>query len=59
MTTPARRPPARNPLNRQSQAILATLYPGQIPAVVVQRALQRMAAADRRRARKVGREAGA
>lgn len=52
----ARRPPTRNPLTARSQAILATLYAGQIPAVVVERALTRMAAADRKRARKTARD---
>lgn len=56
MTAAARRAQARNLLTRQSEAILATVYAGQIPAVVVERALQRMATADLKRARRAARD---
>lgn len=52
----ARRSPSRNPLTARSSAILANVYAGQIPAVVIERALTRMAEADRKRARKAARE---
>lgn len=54
--TPARRPQARSLLTSQSEAILTTLYPGQVRAVVIERALQCLAAADRKRARRAARE---
>ena len=43
-----RRPTARELLTAQSEHILATDYAGQIRAVVIERALRRMADADRR-----------
>ncbi|WP_172624723.1 hypothetical protein [Streptomyces griseofuscus] len=42
------RPTARELLTDTSQEILTTVYPGQVRAVVIERALRRMAAADRR-----------
>jgi hypothetical protein len=50
--TPQRRPTARELLTDTSARILATVYVGQVRAVVIERALKRMAEADRRRARK-------
>jgi hypothetical protein len=55
VTAPTRRPQARQLLTPQSERILATRYPGQVRAVVIERALRRMAAADERRARKAAR----
>jgi hypothetical protein len=58
MTTPPapkRRPPARELLTATAERILATRYPGQVPAVVIERALMRMAAADARRQRAAAR----
>lgn len=43
-----RRPAARELLTPTSEQILATVYPGQIRAVVIERALKRMAKADQR-----------
>lgn len=48
---PKRRPQARELLTRTSERILATRYAGQVRAVVIERALMRMAAADQRRDR--------
>ncbi|MEU9444625.1 hypothetical protein AB0D42_27840 [Streptomyces sp. NPDC048304] len=45
---PTRRPTARELLTETSERILATRYPGQIRAVVIERALKRMAQADQR-----------
>jgi hypothetical protein len=50
-----RRPIARELLTATSERILATRYPGQVRAVVIERALMRMAAADQRRERAAGR----
>lgn len=50
--TPQRRPTARELLTDASDRILATVYAGQVRAVVIERALKRMAEADQRRARK-------
>ena len=50
-----RRPPARQLLTPQSDNILATRYPGQVRAAVIERALRRMAEADQRAARKAAR----
>lgn len=47
-----RRAPARQYLTPQSEAILATVYAGEVRAVVIERALRRMAEADRRHRRK-------
>jgi hypothetical protein len=49
--TPKRRPQARELLTTTAERILATRYPGQVRAVVIERALMRMAAADARRDR--------
>lgn len=58
--SPQRRPQARELLTRQSEAILATRYAGQVRATVIERALRRMAEADERAERKALRgEAGA
>lgn len=54
MTTqpmPRRRMSARELLTVTSERILATRYPGQVRAVVIERALRRMAAADQRQQR--------
>ncbi|MDX3549718.1 hypothetical protein PV729_45375 [Streptomyces europaeiscabiei] len=53
--TPKRRPQARELLTDTAARILATRYPGQVRAVVIERALQRMAAADARRQRAAAR----
>ncbi len=50
-SAPKRRPQARGLLTATAERILTTRYPGQIRAVVIERALMRMAAADARRAR--------
>lgn len=50
-----RRPPVRQLLTAQSEYILATHYPGQVRAVVIERALKALAEADRRRKRKAAR----
>lgn len=42
----------RKYLTVTAERILAENYPGQIPAAVIERALKRMATADRRAARK-------
>lgn len=52
-----RRPTARALLTAQSEYLLATVYAGQVRAVVIERALERMAEADRRRKRKAARGA--
>lgn len=52
---PRRRTIARDLLTPQSEHILATAYPGQVRAVVIERALRRMADADRKKARREGR----
>lgn len=52
---PKRRPPARELLTATAERILATRYQGQVRAVVIERALMRMAAADRRRQRTAAR----
>jgi hypothetical protein len=49
-----RRPTARELLTETSERILATLYPGQIRAVVIERALKRMARADQKALRQAG-----
>lgn len=49
--TPKRRPQARELLTTTAERILATRYQGQVRAVVIERALMRMAAADQRRER--------
>lgn len=49
--TPKRRPQARELLTTTAERILTTRYPGQVRAVVIERALMRMAAADQRRER--------
>lgn len=46
-----RRPQARELLTATAERILATHYAGQVKAVVIERALTRMAAADTRRQR--------
>lgn len=56
--TKQRRPPARQLLTPQSENILATRYPGQVRAAVIERALRRMADADQRAARKAARAIG-
>lgn len=53
--TPKRRPQARELLTATAERILATSYPGQVRAVVIERALIRMAAADARRNRAAAR----
>ena len=45
------RPRPMVPMTETVQRILATRYPGQVPAVVLERALRQMAARDQRRAR--------
>lgn len=55
MTT--RRPIARELLTAQSEYVLATVYVGQVRAVVIERALKALAEADRRRKRKAARTA--
>jgi hypothetical protein len=50
----ARRPAARELLTRTSEEILATVYPGQIRAVVIERALKRMVRADQRALHQAG-----
>jgi hypothetical protein len=52
-----RRPPARELLTAQSEYVLATHYPGQVRAVVIERAPKALAEADRRRKRKAARTA--
>ena len=52
---PKRRPPARELLTATAERILATRYQGQVRAVVIERALMRMAAADARRQRAAAR----
>jgi hypothetical protein len=47
-----RRPTARELLTRQSERILAVCYPGQVRAVVIERALRQMAERDHRRAKR-------
>ncbi|MFJ1653670.1 hypothetical protein ACIOC2_20230 [Streptomyces sp. NPDC088337] len=42
--SPQRRPTAREVLTRRSEELLATVYAGQVRAVVIERALERMAA---------------
>lgn len=61
MTAPTarRRTLARRLLTPQSENILDTVYAGQARAVVIERALRRMAEADRRAARKAARQGGA
>jgi len=56
--TPQRRSTARQLLTRTSDRILATCYVGQVRAIVIERALRRMAAADERAARKELRAGG-
>lgn len=51
---PQRRPTARELLTQTSEQILANLYAGQIRAVVIERALKRMAAADQRALHQAG-----
>lgn len=43
-----RRPAARELLSPTAEQILATVYAGQVRAVVIERALRRMAKADQR-----------
>lgn len=45
------RPRPRVELTEAAERILARRYPGQVPAVVIERALRRLAALDARRAR--------
>lgn len=52
-----RRPTARHLLTAQSEYLLATVYAGQVRAVVIERALKSLAEADRRRKRKAARGA--
>jgi hypothetical protein len=52
-----RRPTARALLTAESEYLLATHYPGQVRAVVIERALKALAEADRRRKRKAARGA--
>lgn len=52
-----RRPQARHLLTAESEYILATHFPGQVRAVVIERALKALAEADRRRKRKAARTA--
>ena len=54
--TAKHRPTARQLLTRQSEHLLATVYAGQVRAVVIERALRRMAEADARQRRKGERE---
>ena len=49
-----RRPVARELLTRTSEQILATVYPGQVRAVVIERALKRMAKADQKALHRAG-----
>ena len=49
-----RRPAARELLTQTSEHILATVYAGQVRAVVIERALKRMAKADQRALLKAG-----
>ena len=49
-----RRPTARELLTETSERILATLYPGQVRAVVIERALKRMAQADQKALQQAG-----
>lgn len=51
-----RRPQARELLTRQSEQLLATTFAGQVRAVVIERALRRMADAEARQRRNAGRE---
>jgi hypothetical protein len=53
-----RRPTARELLTDTSERILATQYPGQVRAVVIERALMKMAAADARQRRTAAQRAG-
>lgn len=53
--TPKRRPQARELLTHTSERILDGRYAGQVRAVVIERALMRMAAADQRRERAAAR----
>ncbi|MEV8396107.1 hypothetical protein ACFVAF_34705 [Streptomyces sp. NPDC057596] len=46
--SPQRRPTAREVLTPRSEDLLATVYAGQVRAVVIERALKRMAEADAR-----------
>ena len=59
-TQPARkrRPQARELLTATSERILAGRYAGQVRAVVIERALMRMAAADARREQAAARRGG-
>ena len=49
-----RRPTARELLTDTSEEILATVYAGQVRAVVIERALRRMAAADQKALHQAG-----
>lgn len=49
--SPQRRPTARELLTPIAERILAARYPGQVRAVVIERALRHLAAADQRRQR--------
>jgi hypothetical protein len=51
VTTPAKRRP-------QARTLLADRYPEQVPAIVIERALMRMTAADARRERVDARRKG-
>ena len=53
----SRRPQARALLTAESEYVLATHYPGQVRAVVIERALKALAEVDRRRKRKAARNA--
>lgn len=52
-----RRPTARELLTPASEQLLATVYAGQVRAVVIERALKRMAADDQQARRGEGRPA--
>lgn len=58
-TKPKCRPQARELLTHTSERILDGRYAGQVRAVVIERALMRMAAADARRERAATRHGGA
>lgn len=58
-TQPRRRAMARRLLTPHSENLLDTMYAGQVRAAVIERALRRMAEADRRAARKTEREGAA
>ncbi len=49
-----RRPTARELLTPESERLLGTVFAGQVRAVVIERALKRMAAADQQARRQTG-----